>query len=150
MKNRILNLTLVLVIMVSTIFMLTGCGNKTENIIVYINDGLSDSKITEIEKELKEMDDVNSISYTSKAEALREAKENFKKEGVEDIDNLLSEYTEKYHPFPASFTIEVKKSKNYDEIIKKIESIDGVKEVQLLPSAKDLINAEMNYIKNQR
>lgn len=150
MKKKIFNLTLALIIMISAVCMLTGCGKKTENIIVYVNEGLSESQIKNIEEKINEIDDVNSISYTSKADALKDAKEKFKKEGVEDIDNLLAQYTERNHPFPANFTIEVNKSKNYDEIIKKIEGIEGVNKVQLPSSGKDLVNAEMNYIKNKK
>lgn len=134
----------ILIMMVSTICMLTGCG-KTENIIVYINDGLSDSEITTIEDKLKEIDNVNSVQYTSKENAYEEAKEKLGQDALE-----MAGYTKSIHPFSAYFMLEVKKDNNYDALIKEIESIDGVKTVKVGANAKDLINAEMNYIKSQK
>ena len=145
MKKRFFNITIVFVMMISTICILTGCGTKTENIRVYINDGLNESKITSIENKLKEFENVNSVQYTSKENAYEEAKE---KLGQEALD--ISGYTKNIHPFPAYFTLEVKNSQKYDDLIKEIESIDGVKVVKIEANTKDVINAEMNYIKNNK
>ena len=145
MKKRFLNITIVIVMMISTICILTGCGTKTENIRVYINDGLSESKITSIENKLKEFENVNSVQYISKENAYEEAKE---KLGQEALD--ISGYTKSIHPFPAYFTLEVKNNKNYDNLLKEIESIDGVKTIIVETDTKDVINAEMNYIKNNK
>lgn len=144
MKKKVFDLVLVLAMLMSVMILFTGCGEKYENIVVYINDGLSDSKINSIEEELKAIEDVNSIQYISKVEAYDIAKE---KIGEEFLDS----YTETNHPFLASFTLEVKKNKNYDKIIEEIESIDGVKTVQVeeTVTVRDLVDAEMNYIKNQ-
>ena len=62
----------------------------------------------------------------------------------------MAGYTKNINPFPAYFTIEVKKDKSYDTLIKEIEGIDGVKTVKVEANAKDLVNAEMNYIKNNK
>lgn len=145
MKRKILNTILVFVMMISTICILTGCGKKTENIIVYVNDGLNDSKITAIEKKLKGFENVNSIQYTSKENAYEEAKAKIGQEALE-----MAGYTKSIHPFPSYFTIEVKKEKDYDALIKELESIDGVKTVKVEANSRDVINAEMNYIKNQK
>ncbi len=76
MKKKILGLMLIIAMLIVIMGILTGCGkNKYENIIVYINDGLSESQITELEESLKSMEGVNSVEYTSKAEALEVAKE---------------------------------------------------------------------------
>lgn len=52
MKKKILNLVIILAMLVCVMVVITGCGKKTENVTVYINDGLSNSKITEIERKL--------------------------------------------------------------------------------------------------
>jgi len=144
MKKKILNITLVFVMMISTICTFSGCGNKTEKIIVYINDGLSQSEITTIEDNLKSIDGVKSISFTSKAQALDEAKEK-----LPDGENLLNSYSDNNHPFPASFILEVKKSNNYDNIVKEIETIDGVRGIRTPTGIKDIIDAEKSYIRNK-
>lgn len=145
MKKRILNSVIIFTMLICTLFVITGCANKTENVTVYINDGLSDSKITEIEKTLKEMDGVNTISYTTKAEVYEEVKESLGQDALE-----ISGYTKEIHPFPTYFSLEVKKNKNIDTLIKEIESIEGVKMVKKDATVKDLINAEMNYIRNNK
>ena len=114
MKKRVLNITLVFVMMISTICILTGCGKKTENIIVYINDGLGESKTTSIENKLKGFENVNSVQYTSKEKAYEEAKKKLGQEALE-----MAGYTKNINPFPAYFTIEVKKDKSYDTLIKE-------------------------------
>lgn len=127
-------------------FIITGCETKTENVIVYINDGLNESQIKNIEENLKSIDEVNSsIQYTTKAEVYEEAKEKLGQDIME-----MSGYTKDTHPFPTYFTIEVKKNKKYDDIIKKIENIDGVKTVEKEKNVKDVLNAEINYIKNRK
>lgn len=79
MKKKILGLMLIIAMLIVIMGILTGCGkNKYENIIVYINDGLSENQITELEESLKSMEGVNSVEYTSKAEALEVAKEKFR------------------------------------------------------------------------
>lgn len=76
MKKKILGLMLIIAMLIVIMGILTGCGkNKYENIIVYINNGLSENQITELEESLKSMEGVNSVEYTSKAEALEVAKE---------------------------------------------------------------------------
>lgn len=146
MKKKVWGLALVLAILMSVIVLFTGCSEKYQNIVVYINDGLSDSKITMIEDKLKEFDNVNSVQYTSKENAYEKAEEKLGHDALK-----MAGYTKSFHPFPASFTLEVKKEKSYEALIKEIENIDGVGtvEVESNTKVKDLVNAEMNYIKNQ-
>lgn len=91
------------------------------------------------------MDGVNSVNYTTKAEVYEEVKESLGQNALE-----ISGYTKEIHPFPTYFTLEVMKSKNTDTLIKEIESIEGVKMVKKDATVKDLVNAEMNYIKNNK
>lgn len=146
MKKKIFNLAIIFGVLIIVMFIITGCETKTENVIVYINDGLNESQIKNIEENLKSIDEVNSsIQYTTKAEVYEEAKEKLGQDIME-----MSGYTKYTHPFPTYFTIEVKKNKKYDDIIKKIENIDGVKTVEKEKNVKDVLNAEINYIKNRK
>ena len=146
MKKKIFNLAIIFGVLIIVMFIITGCETKTENVIVYINDRLNESQIKNIEENLKSIDEVNSsIQYTTKAEVYEEAKEKLGQDIME-----MSGYTKYTHPFPTYFTIEVKKNKKYDDIIKKIENIDGVKTVEKEKNVKDVLNAEINYIKNRK
>lgn len=143
--KKILYVTLIFVILIGMVLLITGCTEKNENIAVYINDGLSESKIKEIEEKLKSLDGVNSIQYTTKAEVYEEVKEKLGQDVLE-----IPGYTKEYHPFPTYFTLEVKKRKNNDKIIEEIEMIDGVKMVKKEPTVNDLLNAEKNYIESKK
>lgn len=142
--KKFLDITLIFVILIGMVLLITGCTEKSENIAVYINDGLSESQIKEIEEKLKSLDGVNSIQYTTKAEVYEEVKEKLGQDVLEKTG-----YTKEYHPFPTYFTLEVKKSKNNDIIVEKIEMIDGVKTVKKESTVNDLLNAEKNYIKSK-
>lgn len=143
--KKFIDIAWIFVILIGIMLLITGCTEKYENITVYINDGLSESKIKEIEEKLKSMDDVNTIQYNTKAEALEDAKKK-----MAENANLLSHYSENNHPFPASFTIKLKKSKNSDKIVEEIKMIEGVKDVQKEITIKDLLNAEKDYIKSEK
>lgn len=145
MKNKMLSFAIIFTMLIFTMFILTGCEKKTKKIKVYINDGLNESKITAIEDKLKGFENVNSVQYTSKENAYEEAKEKLGQETLE-----ISGYIKSVHPFPAYFTLEVKNNNKLDDFIKELEGIDGVKAVGVDTDANDLVNEEMNYIKNNK
>lgn len=122
----------------STVICFSGCSKKnneqdikTDRIIVYLKDGLSESELNEIEARIKSIDGVVSYTYISKADALKEAKEKLGKDG-----ELLNQYSENNHPFPASYSIVIKRKSDYSEIINEFKALNGVKDVD---ATKDLI-----------
>ena len=80
MKKNVLNVIIVALVLTGILSILTGCGkDRYENITVYINDGMSENKISDLEDKLKEIEGVNSVEYTSKAQAFEEAKEKIRR-----------------------------------------------------------------------
>ena len=102
---------------------------KSNTIIVFLNDGLSADDIALIKSKLEAVPGFESMRYTSKEEALEEAKEKIK-----DNKGLMEQYTPTVHPFPASFSV-VLKDKSYCDGAKNIiEDISGVKAINVVES----------------
>jgi cell division protein FtsX len=99
---------------------------KSNTIIVYLNEGLSDKDIALIKSKLENTPGVESIQYTSKEKALEDAKEMMKDEA-----ELLNRYTSTNHPFPASFQVVLKDKSYCDRDKTIIKGIDGVKDIKI-------------------
>jgi len=91
-------------------------------VTVYINDGLSSTEQKEVEDFIKSIECVNKVEYTSKAEALNQAKEK-----LAENAELLSNYSENNHPFPASYTITLTDINKSQDVVNAINSIDDIK-----------------------
>ena len=110
------------------------------NATVFINDGITDKDIEEIRKILDNMDGVTILEYISKEEALNDAK---KKMG--ESADLLDSYTEKNHPFKASFKIDIDEKKiDFYECISKIEQIKNVYDVKYYEQREKLYLRVLN------
>ena len=96
---------------------------KDVPITIYIKDGLSTSKLNEIEDYIKSIKNVNSVTFTSKPEALKNAKEKL----AESAD-LLETYTENNHPFKASYAITL------TDLSKSVEVTNTLNNAELLKS----------------
>lgn len=132
--KKIVNAFLIVISILVIMVLITGCEKKDEEsdigyaeVYVYIEDGLTESKIRNIEEDLKNIEGVNYITYTSKTEALEIAKEKLGKENEE----LLSQYTSTNHPFSASFTLRIRKDEKMDDVINDIKRKNGIKEVNV-------------------
>ena len=69
-------------------------------ITLFVKDGLKESELTNIEEYIKSIETVNSVTFTSKAQALIDAKEK-----LSNSAELFTQYTENNHPFKASYAI---------------------------------------------
>lgn len=98
-------------------------------VIVFVKDGLSASELDEIEDYMKSIEYVNNVRFTSKADALKNAKEK-----LADNAELLEKYSENNHPFKASYSItltDINKSKEVVDIINASETIkENIVEIQ--------------------
>jgi cell division transport system permease protein len=102
-----------------------GILKKSPFVTAFLADGLSDSEIKNIKKEIEILQQVSSVKYVSKDEALRRTGEMFGErrdvlEGLKDMN-----------PLPGSLEIEIRneylaKVKEVAEIVKKIPGIDEV------------------------
>lgn len=102
---------------------------KEVPVTVYIKDGLSSEEQQEIKDYIISIDGVDDVKETSKAEALEEAKDK-----LAENAELLSQYSENNHPFPASYTVilkDINKSQNVVNALNSVESIKaGIKEIK--------------------
>ncbi len=105
---------------------LTSIINQLESdfpINVYIDDTASQDDIKNMEEQIKSLDYVNSVTYTSKEQALKNEKEN-----LGDTANVvLNSYTESNNPFPASFTVTLTDLEKSSEVIPILQQLENVK-----------------------
>lgn len=119
-------------VMLFSIFCFSGCKKKqeepyeTENITVYLKDGLTEDELEKVEAEIKSIKGVNDIKFISKKDALEMAKE---KLGAENV-HLLDQYTENSHPFPAYYEFTIRKSITNEGKVKELKKLEGIKAVE--------------------
>lgn len=92
-------------------------------ITIFVKDGLSTSELNQIEDYIKSIDDVNTVSFTSKADALKNAKEK-----LADNAELLEKYSENNHPFKASYSVTLRDIKKSQEVVDIINASETIKE----------------------
>ena len=105
---------------------ITSIINQLENdfpINIYIEDTASQDDIKDMEEQIKSIEYVNNVTYTSKEKALEKEREN-----LGDTANVvLNSYTESNHPFPASFTVTLTDLEKSSEVIAILQQLDNVK-----------------------
>lgn len=82
----------------------------------YIRDSVEETRITEIESQIKNTDYVLEVEYISKEDAL-------KKFASSQEDNTLFEQFKNDNPLPASFEIKVEAMQYQEEVVKKLQNI---------------------------
>ncbi|MBO5349111.1 MAG: permease-like cell division protein FtsX [Clostridia bacterium] len=105
-------------------------------ITLYVEDGLESSELQDIEEYIKSIDSVNNVTFTSKPEALKLAKEK-----LSDSAEVLKQYTENNHPFKVSYAItltDIKKSAEVVDILNNAEILNG--KISEIKSSDIIIN----------
>jgi len=148
-----------LIIMLATMFTLGLCMAGIENISsiikqaekivpiqIFLKDGLSASELNEVEDYIKSIETVESVSFTSKADALKEAKIQ-----LADSADILESYKENQHPFPASYSITITDINKSDDIVNVLYASDSIKDKILKVNTPDIaitaINKADKYVK---
>lgn len=109
---------------------------KEVPITLYIKDGLKDSETKDIEDYIKSLENVNSVVFTSKPEALENAKEK-----LSDNAELLNQYTENNHPFKASYAITLTDLKESQNVVNILNNSDILKDkIEELQSSDIIMN----------
>lgn len=89
---------------------------------VYLNDTATDDEVNALKDQLEKMTVVKNVSYVSKEDALKRAKDQFKEE-PEVIASLPG------NPFPRSLEADIKDTKQIDTVAHQVEGQPGVKDV---------------------
>lgn len=113
--------------------------NNMENgysIDVYINKDATDTEKNELKTNLRKIEFVNpdNIQFIDKKDAYHQAVKRLGQNAVE-----LQGYTETEHPFPESYVITLTSLEKLDEVVPKIEALDGV-----LYTSESSYNQELN------
>ena len=109
---------------------------KDVPIKVYLKNDVKDADVADMEEFLKSIDGVNSVDYTSKAQALIEAKEK-----LADSADILNSYSETNHPFPASYAITLTDLGKSQSVVDAVNNSDFMKDkVKEISSSETLIN----------
>ena len=116
---------LLVIIIVLNIMVFVNYNNVASNMQIYLEDGISQEELSQIEQKIKDNYSDVEIIYKSKEEELNEFKEKFS-----DNPNLLADYNNSNNPLPASYIVKanLKNIKNIEKDIEK-ENFKGVKKV---------------------
>ncbi len=109
---------------------------------IYLDNDITDSEKKAIEAKINEVEGINSIVYESQEEAL----ENIKGQ-LNDTTGELTAGFEEDNPFPASYTVNVKKPEIIDNVVAAIKDMDGIEEIKDARSLIEKISNLTNSVK---
>ena len=113
---------------------------KEVPITLFIKDGIKDSELTNIEEYIKSIESVNAVSFTSKAQALIDAKEK-----MSDNADLFYQYTENNHPFKASYAITLTSLKDSEKVVDILNNSEILKDkIEKINSSDTVMNGLNN------
>ena len=135
----ILGIVLILILSINNVVVDTK--TKFDEIQVFLKEGLQAKDLNDIESELEGSEGVVSIIYQSKDQALEILKEDW------EDDAYLLEGLETDNPLPNSYIIKLKDIKYANDIVNKINSMDGVENVTYYQGIIDKLMAFANYIR---
>ena len=110
-------------------------------ITLYIKDGIKESDLTDIREYIKSIDVVNNVEFTSKADALTEAKER-----LSDNADLLAQYTETNHPFKASYKITLTEISKSADVVHKLKDASVLKDKIVEINSSDVVMSGLSRL----
>lgn len=138
----ILCTTITLIVVAISIVLTYNINNFTKliesdmSIVVFLKKDISTEQTNTVEHKIKEIDNVLSCTYKSKAEILKEMMET-----DSSLASILSQYTDENNPLLSTFIVKVKDLKHIDDVAKQMEIYDGVDYVKYGENAiSELIN----------
>ena len=93
-------------------------------IAVFLEDDVNSDKVLGINDALVAIDHVENVSYISPEEALDDLKESW------DAEEILSGFDESNNPLSSSFEVSLDDISYQEEVVDKIEQIDGVRNIR--------------------
>ena len=102
----------------------TQLGSMVE-VKIYLKDNISDNDKNAIESKIKAVEGINTITFQSKDEALKDVQKQ-----LNDESGQLSSGFEERNPFPASFTVNVKEPPVVDEVVSSVKDMSGIEEIK--------------------
>ena len=134
----ILGIVLILILSLNNIVMDTR--EKFDEVQIFLEDEITRTQLQEIEKKAKETDKILYVIFKSKDEALEEMKEGWGEEGY-----LLDGLEE--NPLPHTLILKLKDIEYAEDVVKSIENLDGIEEVQYNYDIIEKLVVFTNYIR---
>jgi cell division transport system permease protein len=97
---------------------------NTNDVLIYLNDGLSDKQVSDIGKSIKSNKNISECTFVSKEQALEDYKKRLGKDA--DILNGLDQ-----NPLPNAYKVKLKDLSRVQTTVKQIEKITGVLKVTI-------------------
>jgi len=94
-------------------------------VTVFMNEGVTDDQMTQIGDQIKAIDHVTSVTFTSADEAWSQYQEEY----FESNPALAEGFSDNPLANSANFTVLVDKIENQDAVVSQIKAIDGVRQV---------------------
>lgn len=107
---------------------------QQNQIMVVLDDPLSDTAIYAIGEEINDLPNVKQSTFVSKSQALNEQKKSLGKYG-----DLLNSYDQD-NPLPNTYTVMLNNMQNYENTVKSLQKIPGVQSVQQNESVANQLN----------
>jgi len=96
-------------------------------IVLTVDTDLSENETIELGEKIKTFQNVSEVIYTSKRQALEEMKELYSQN--EETQNLLDDYDEFNHPFPAQFTVSYVNNEELQTLLFRLNELEGITDV---------------------
>lgn len=96
---------------------IVGFVQQQNEIVIYVDDNLSSGQEAILDRQIRSMDNISSVTYTSKEQAFDDQKEK--------LGDLLEGY-ENEDVFPASYHVKVKDLSLIDSNIEALKSLEGI------------------------
>ena len=131
-------ITITLVVVAASIIITYNVENFAESIrkdvtiVVFLEKEVTDKEIKQIEKEIKDTNNIEKLEFISK----KQAAENTKKEN-EIFETIVDGWTEETNPLLDSFKIKVK---DVDKIKNTVDKIKNIKKVDIVNYGEDIVD----------
>lgn len=134
----ILGIVLILILSLNNIVLDTR--ERFDEVQVFLEDEITSAQLEEIEKKAKASNKLVSVTFKSKDEALEEMKEGWGDEGY-----LLEGLEE--NPLPHTLILKLKDIEYAEDVIKSIENLEGIEEIQYNYDIMEKLVLFTNYIR---
>ncbi len=135
----ILGIVIIMILSINSLVIETK--TKFDEIEIYLSDEVTDEELNLIENRIEKTGGVTSLTYRSKEEALKKMTEDWGDEGY------LLEGLEEDNSLPDSYIVEVSDIQHADQVVKAVESMNGVERVNYHKEVIDKLMIMANYIR---
>ena len=135
----ILGVVIILVLSINNVAM--EIKTKFDEIQVFLKDDLTAEDIDKIQETIEEDDRVLSVVFQSKGQGLEIMKKDWEE------DSYLLEGLEEDNPLQDSYIIQLKDIKDADDVVKKLDTIEGIEYINYYKDIIDKLLVFANYIR---